>query len=111
MPWNNDGRNQRANATANLVTAVSMHNGDPGANGANEWSGGSYSRKSPSWSQGGAGVREASVDFEGPANEAATHVGFWNGGTFLGGFARTSGDTNANANGEYTANLAITSNA
>lgn len=114
MTWSDAGRNQRAAATAALVASVSMHTGDPGAAGtANEWTGGSpaYSRQTPSFTADGTGVQSAEVVFNGPANEPATHIGFWDGTDFIGSWVRTSGDAAANAEGEFTANIPITSNA
>ena len=106
MPWNDDGRNQRADATAGLVATISLHSSDPGAVGDNEVTGGGYARLAPTYASAVAGVANftAPLDFSTPADQPVSHIGFWDpAGTpvFLGGFARTSGDAAANAAGEY----------
>lgn len=105
MPWSTAGLNARAAAAAALVTAVSVHSGDPGAAGANnEWSGGGYTRQAPSYGAPAGGVADldAPLAFTGPALTNASHFGLWAGATFLGGFARSGGDAASNAAGEYS---------
>jgi hypothetical protein len=104
MSWATAGRNKRADATAALITAVSLHTGDPGGSGtSNEWSGGGYARQTPSFAaaSGGAADLSAAMAFTGPAATTAAYVGLWQGSTFLGSFARSSGDAASNAAGEY----------
>jgi hypothetical protein len=104
MAWSTAGLNQRADATAALVTHISLHSADPGATGTNEVSGGGYARLVPSYGSASGGVADltAGLDFSTPADQAVSHIGLWASATFLGGFARTSGDAAANAAGEYT---------
>jgi hypothetical protein len=116
MAWSTTGRNQRAEAVADLVTSVSLHTADPGASGATaEWSGGGYTRETPAWGAAASGVVDLSapLNFTGPASTAAAFIGLWGTGpTFLGSFARSSGDAAANAAGEYNVtSLPITASA
>lgn len=117
MAWTVAGQNQRADATAALVANISLHSADPSTTGANEVSGGGYVRIAPTYAAASGGVADisAALEFSTPADQAVSHIGFWDSaGTpvFLGGFARTSGDAAANAAGEYTVSSApITANA
>lgn len=107
MPWSDTGRDQRAAATAGLVTDISIHSADPGTDGtANEWD-----RVTANFSADGTGQQTASVSFTGDPSTAATHVGFWSGTDFLGAFGRTSGDAESNAAGEYGADIPLVANA
>jgi hypothetical protein len=85
-----------------LIDNMSLHNGDPGATGANEISGGGYARVAPTYSVDGDGdlTLDAPVAFVGTASQAVTHAGLWGGGTFRGGFA-LSGDAAFSTGGEY----------
>lgn len=85
-----------------LIDNMSLHNGDPGTNGANEISGGGYARVAPTYSVDGDGdlTLDAPVAFVGTASQAVTHAGLWGGGTFRGGFA-LSGDAAFSTGGEY----------
>lgn len=104
MPWNTDGRNARADATAALITHISLHSADPGGTGASEVTGGGYARIAPTYAAAAGGVAElsAGLDFATPADQTVTHIGMWAGATFLSDWARTSGDAAANAAGEYS---------
>ena len=104
MPWSNAGRTARAEATAALIDEVSLHDADPAAGGDNEVTGGGYARLEPSYGSASNGVVDLvdPLDFSTPANESIHSIGYWSNSTFLGSFPRTSGDTSANAAGEYT---------
>jgi hypothetical protein len=104
MAWSPAGLNQRADATAALVTSVSLHSADPGTTGTDEVTGGGYTRLAPTYDSATGGVADlnAGLDFATPADQTVSHIGLWATATFLGGFARTSGDAAANAAGEYT---------
>ena len=89
------------------ITHASLHNGDPGATGANELAGGAppYARQPINF---GAAVN-GSIDssnvpaFDVPAGATVTHVGFWSadvGGTFLG--ADPVPNENFTGQGSYT---------
>jgi len=105
MSWSTTGRNQRAEATAGLIVSVSLHTADPGAAGTdNEVSGSGYARQAPSWGSASNGVvnLSAALAYTGPASTTAAHAGLWGTGpTFLGSVARTGGDAQFNAEGEY----------
>lgn len=104
MAWSTAGRNARATATAAMIDSVSLHDDDPGSAGTdNEWTGGGYSRQTPSWGSASNGVvgLSSALEFTGPALETAAYIGLWDDTTFLGSVARGSGDAAANAAGEY----------
>lgn len=70
------------------ITDISLHEADPGTNGASEVSGGSYARLAPAYnaSSGGTANLSATLEFDGPANGGpVTHIGFWRGVTFWQG--------------------------
>jgi hypothetical protein len=83
---------------------MSLHNGNPGTNGANEISGGGYARQACTFTSDGDGDLTLDAEsFTATASQAVTHVGFWSassGGTFRGGFA-LSGDAAFSTSGEY----------
>jgi hypothetical protein len=110
MAWSTAGRNARADATAALITHISLHSADPGATGTDEVTGGGYARIAPDYATtpAAAGVTdlEAPLDFSTPASQTVSHIGYWATSVWLGGFARTSGDAAANAAGEYTVSSA-----
>lgn len=109
MSWSTYGRNRRADETAALIDAISLHTADPGAAGtANEWADGGYSRQAPVFAPADEGVASLTgpVDFTGePATEAA-FIGLWEDvegtPTFLGAAPRSGGDAASNAAGEYS---------
>lgn len=83
-------KNALANAYAAQGAFVSLHTASPGANGANEATGGSpaYGRKQTTWgAASGSTVSGSEVTFDVPAG-SYTHWGLWSaatGGTFLDG--------------------------
>lgn len=86
-------------------THLSLHNGDPGTTGANEITGGGYTRQPAGWAAtvNGEAAVSADVAFIGPAGQTVTHLGVWSaasGGAFRAGAALT-GDGALNAAGEY----------
>lgn len=104
MPWSTDGRNQRAAATAALITHMSLHSAEPDGAGSNELPGtGGYTRQVPSYSNVATGVEDldATLEFTTVADQAIHSIGYWATSTFLGAFPRTSGDATANAAGAY----------
>jgi hypothetical protein len=105
MAWSTNGRNARAEATADLIVSCSLHTADPGASGTDaEWSGGGYSRQVPAFGSASGGVvgLSTAMEFSGPSETNAAFLGLWGTGpTFLGAVARTSGDAASNAAGEY----------
>lgn len=90
---------------ANGITEVSLHDGDPSTTGANEISGGGYSRISVTdadWSaaSGDSITLSAQLQFTGASGQAVTHAGVYVGSTFAGS-GELSGDLAFNAAGEY----------
>lgn len=90
MPITNATKEAAALAVTGLGNTISLHTGDPGTTGTNEATGGSpaYARKSTTWSAGTADgvVTGSPVVFDVPAG-TYTHLGIWNGSTFVGGAA------------------------
>jgi hypothetical protein len=92
---------------------LSLHDDDPGDTGAHEIAGGSYSRKVPSMAAASNKqiANNAAIDFTGMPATTVTHIGVWDGSTFLGGGALTSpraygpGDTATIAIGQFVAQL------
>lgn len=76
---------------AHIITHISLHSDDPGEIGGNEITGGtpSYSRAvilesdfdSP---ENRALVLNKDIHFYGPNNQVVTHMGIWDGTTWLG---------------------------
>lgn len=71
---------------------ISLHSGDPGTTGADEVSGGGYSRATPTWGaaqivSGGAHDGKARVaanplQMNAPGGVSITHYGVWKSGVF-----------------------------
>jgi len=91
MGYSTDGKNVMLDALAGLAVFVSLHEGDPADNGANEISGGApaYIRKAITWNPAAAG----SIDSQNApvldvgAGKTVSYVGFWSaesGGVFYG---------------------------
>jgi hypothetical protein len=106
MPgYNTDGKAIMLGALRAAIDEISLHSSDPGNNGANEVSGGTYAR----WAvdtgdftavSGGAFATNDDHEFDGPAAGAATHFGIWADSTFVGAGAIT-GDTQFNSEGKF----------
>lgn len=84
------------------INYASLHTADPGTNGANEVTGGSYARKAVTMAAASNGVRAASNQpvFDVPAGTTVAYIGLWNNSTFLGS-ADPVDETFSNA-GTYT---------
>lgn len=87
MPYSINGKNTMLDNLG--VTHVSAHTAAPGESGTNEVTGGTYARKSITFSAAAAGNLDSSnapvLDI--PAGTTVTHIGYWSaltGGTFLG---------------------------
>lgn len=80
-------------------TIISLHTAAPGAAGANEVTGGSYARGTPTWGAvqtsaagGGTCYLGSALDFPGLPAGTVTHFGIWTAGTsFINGGALTAG--------------------
>jgi hypothetical protein len=106
MGWSANARDGMLGQVRGRISHLSIHTGDPGANGANEVASGSYARVAASGADftaasGGEFTLDTDKGFVAAAAEAATHFGAWDDTTFLGGGAIT-GDNAFNAEGDYT---------
>lgn len=84
---------------------VRLHSGDPGAAGANNALGASTSAATFAAAASGARALQSDVTVTGlSASQSVTYFSVWDnsGPTFLGSGQITTGDTAANAAGEYT---------
>lgn len=65
---------------ADTAAFMSLHTGDPGTTGANEYAGSGYSRQALSFGAASAGVvNAAAVSFPVAADTTITHIGIWDG--------------------------------
>jgi hypothetical protein len=93
MPLVDAGRNAMlTGGLGNVISHISLHNGDPSTTGANEITGGSpaYARKAVTWNTAASGLRtnNGALVFDVPAT-TVLHVGLWSAitaGTFYGYF-------------------------
>lgn len=87
------------NTSLAITTAyISLHTGDPGLDGSNEVTGGSYVRKTSTFSSadGNATANTAAIEYAGMPAATVTHVGVWDaesGGNYLWGAAVTASKT------------------
>lgn len=95
--------NTALTAMVDRIDSISLHTDTPGASGANELSGGGYSRQTPDWSTPDGGVVEINdpLAYNIPAGNVIEHVGFWEGSTWLGS-APLSAPEPFNNDGELT---------
>lgn len=90
-----------ASYSGNSTLFLSLHTGDPGDNGANEYttySGGLRASISFTGAASAASTSTAQIDFTSMGATTITHVGVWSantGGTFKGGGALVSAKTTA----------------
>lgn len=106
MPWNNAMMVIAANAQRSAATHCQIHSGDPGAAGTSNNHG--VARQAITWtaatSDGDYGLSSA-LNFTGlTAGATCTWISVWSAsssGTWYGNFQLT-GDTTANASGEFT---------
>jgi hypothetical protein len=106
MPYSALGKNAMLNALGALAVKASLHTADPGANGANEVTGGdpAYAKKTCAWGTAGSGTMalDGSVVFDVPAGTTVAFVGFWNtAGSVFYGSADVTDEVFA-AQGTYT---------
>lgn len=107
MPLSTSGKNVALDHLASLAVFVSLHTASPGDNGANEVSGGAYTREAIAWNAAATGNLDSSNApvFDVPAGTTITHVGFWSAstaGTFYG-YGTITSET-FGAAGTYTLN-------
>lgn len=102
-------RNVAADTLGGVALRASLHIADPGATGANEVAGGTYSRLPVAWDPAVAGIAglNGPVVFNVPAGTTITHVGLWRvDGTWLGSDDVTP--TSYTTAGVYTLDTAST---
>ena len=94
MPFTDSGLDDMVNGLAAAATYISLHTGDPSTTGANEVTGGSYTREQTTWGSASSGDRVGSqVTFDVPAGTTITHWGLFtaaSAGTFKYGGTITS---------------------
>lgn len=107
MGLNTAAKNEMLDHLATVIGFVSAHSADPGADGANELSGGTppYARQAVTWGPSVDGVLPSTNDpeFNVPAGATVAFVGFWTEAT--GGVFHGSGEVDAevyNGQGVYT---------
>lgn len=106
MALSNAGKDALLEGLASVAVYASLHTGDPSTTGANELTGGTYSRESISWGGASAGtvLNDANVVFDVPAAATISYVGYWSAatsGTFYGARLLDEAQTFATA-GTYT---------
>lgn len=91
MSYTVAAKNAMLNALGQEITHASLHDNNPGTNGANELSGGSpaYARKSVTWGSASNGEVSATnqPEFDVPSGATVKFAGLWSaatGGTFYG---------------------------
>ena len=107
MGYSDVGKDLMLDALGAVAVFVSLHDGAPGDNGANEIAGGApaYIRKAITWNASAAGSLDSSntPELNVPAGTTVTYVGFWSAeaaGTFYG-FADVTDEVYA-GQGTYT---------
>lgn len=83
------------NASAFAVSAltISLHTSDPGSDGSNEVTGGSYSRQSATFGSAASSrsiANTVAINFADMPSATVTHIGIWDSTTFRGGEALSS---------------------
>ncbi|MGW1740022.1 phage tail fiber protein [Nocardia sp. NPDC001965] len=74
-------RNDQATYFGTKAVSIALCTGSPGTSGtiANEVTGGSYARKTPSWGSASAGtITAAELEFDVPSGTTVTHVAYLN---------------------------------
>jgi hypothetical protein len=97
MGFTTTGKNAMLDALG--VTLVSAHTADPGETGTSEVTGGTYARKSITYSAASAGALDSSniPELDIPAGVTVTHLGYWAGTDFVASSALAAAETFANA--------------
>jgi len=105
VPLETAALNAGADGVSGVIGKVSLHTSNPGGTGANEVSGGGYTRQNITWAAASGGVASKSggdIAFVGPASQAITHVGFWTAGNAWRGSVVPTGDLAFNAAGQLS---------
>ena len=106
MALGTNALNLMLNAFGTAAAYVSLHTDNPSTNGANEVTGGTYSRESAAWAAADNGSIEngSPIVFDVPATTTIRFLGYWSAatsGTFYGSRALDADQTYATA-GTYT---------
>ena len=78
--------NSALDTIAGRIDSVSLHTADPGTTGANELTGGGYTRQTPAWGSATSAAVEVTtpISFNIAAGNEIQYVGFWEGTTWMG---------------------------
>jgi hypothetical protein len=104
VPFEVTLRNTALDAMTPRIVSCSLHTADPGGTGADEVTGGTYARQTPSWGAAAAAVVEIDTPmvFQIPAGNEIQYVGLWDTGpTWVGSIALTTPEP-FNNDGELT---------
>jgi hypothetical protein len=106
MALQDNALNIMLDAFGTAAAFVSLHTDNPGANGANEVTGGTYARESAAWGAASTGSLQNAdpIVFDVPTTTTIKFLGYWsadNAGTFYGSRALDADQTFATA-GTYT---------
>lgn len=82
MAFQNSLFNVALDAMAGAIVSISLHEADPGGTGANEVTGGTYARQTPSWGAASAGAVaiDTPAEFDIPGGSTVAYVGLWSVG-------------------------------
>lgn len=78
-------REAQSVAATNQGATFSLHTANPGTTGASEVTGGSYARKTATWTAGAVdgSVVSSQMEFDVASGVTLRFIGCWNGSTFL----------------------------
>lgn len=96
--------NTALDAMAGDAVSVSLHSSNPDPTGANELTGGTYARQTPTWGAASGGTVSITSDlvFDVPGGSTVAYVGLWDtGGSWLGSIQLTDSESFA-ADGQFT---------
>lgn len=104
MPYMEAPLNDAADALSTHYVSASLHTGDPGTTGANELTGGGYTRAAVSWdpASGMAAVTNTPMVFQIAAGNEITHLGFWDSSGAWAGYGELANSQPFNNDGELT---------
>lgn len=92
------GRNVMLDHIRGLTLTISAHTADPGDNGANEVTGGTYARQSITYGAAAGGIIDLSnaPAIPIPSGVTVTHVGIWSDANFVHSLPMPASETFAN---------------
>lgn len=94
-------------AMVDIILDASLHTADPGGTGANEVTGGSYTRQAVAWDAAGATTpavveMTSPIVFQVPAANEINYVGLWSSGPVWQGAIQLGAPAPFNNDGELT---------